>query len=169
VSAAFAIILLGVVAALPAAAAVKVIDFTIHGGSWSHVNGVDSPYGLPQQPTISGKLTFDDTRTDADAFLDLDYVTGARVWTLADIQPGSGVFYSGDTFSAFVLLLGAGNVLGSNNAAGIFDGPQGISCNGCVSIDAISAVPEPGVWAMMVGGFALLGAALRRRKTALAG
>ncbi len=29
---------------------------------------------------------------------------------------------------------------------------------------AIAAVPEPGVWALMLGGFAMMGAALRRRR-----
>jgi hypothetical protein len=29
---------------------------------------------------------------------------------------------------------------------------------------AVSSVPEPGVWAMMLGGFALIGLALRRRR-----
>jgi hypothetical protein len=28
-------------------------------------------------------------------------------------------------------------------------------------------VPEPGTWAMMISGFALIGAAMRRRKTTI--
>jgi hypothetical protein len=31
----------------------------------------------------------------------------------------------------------------------------------------ISPVPEPATWAMMIGGFALIGASMRRRKTAI--
>lgn len=34
-----------------------------------------------------------------------------------------------------------------------------------VPFGQISAVPEPGVWAMMIAGFALVGSALRRRRT----
>lgn len=33
---------------------------------------------------------------------------------------------------------------------------------------AVSAVPEPGVWALMISGFGMLGAALRRRRTTAA-
>ncbi len=43
--------------------------------------------------------------------------------------------------------------------------------NGGVFFDAISvqmAVPEPATWAMMIGGFGLAGAALRRRRALLA-
>ncbi len=37
-----------------------------------------------------------------------------------------------------------------------------------VSVNALpGAVPEPATWAMMIGGFALAGAAMRRRKTAV--
>lgn len=36
-----------------------------------------------------------------------------------------------------------------------------------VSLDIAYAVPEPATWTMMIGGFALAGAALRRRKPAV--
>ena len=35
-------------------------------------------------------------------------------------------------------------------------------------LDATGAVPEPGVWLMLIGGFGLVGAAARRRRTAVA-
>jgi hypothetical protein len=38
-----------------------------------------------------------------------------------------------------------------------------------LSIPALSgAVPEPSSWAMMIGGFALVGAGMRRRRTSVA-
>ncbi|MFD1612887.1 PEPxxWA-CTERM sorting domain-containing protein [Sphingomonas tabacisoli] len=45
------------------------------------------------------------------------------------------------------------------------DGIDGFKINNIV---AVAAVPEPASWAMMIGGFALAGAAVRRRRTALA-
>jgi hypothetical protein len=36
-----------------------------------------------------------------------------------------------------------------------------------VALDVTAAVPEPATWAMMIGGFALVGASMRRRKTAV--
>jgi hypothetical protein len=39
--------------------------------------------------------------------------------------------------------------------------PVGIAASGAI---AIPSLPEPGSWAMMVGGFGLAGAALRRRR-----
>lgn len=37
-----------------------------------------------------------------------------------------------------------------------------------VRIGSVAAVPEPATWAMMVGGFGMLGSALRRRRPAMA-
>ena len=49
---------------------------------------------------------------------------------------------------------------------GLFDGPNGAS--GTLSISTVvAAIPEPGTWAMMVLGFGLAGAAIRRRSIAM--
>ncbi|WP_156378509.1 MULTISPECIES: PEPxxWA-CTERM sorting domain-containing protein [unclassified Phenylobacterium] len=152
----------------PAAAAIKQIDFTVSSGDWQHLNGVNGPYGLSLQPTLSGSLRFDDTKADSSAFVSLDYVTGTRVWTLADIAANSSIFYSGGAFSAFALHFGSGNLLASNTTASVAEGPNTLYCNNCVSIGPVSAVPEPQTWALMIAGFGLLGTALRRRKAMLA-
>ena len=34
-----------------------------------------------------------------------------------------------------------------------------------INVSAVNAVPEPATWAMMIGGFGLAGAAMRRRRT----
>ena len=55
---------------------------------------------------------------------------------------------------------------GSNNIFGIAIGPSGAS-NDSYAIDDVrfhaAGAPEPAAWALMIGGFALAGAALRRR------
>lgn len=43
------------------------------------------------------------------------------------------------------------------------DGRDGRSASGSAAFN-ISAVPEPGVWTLLIGGFALTGSALRRRR-----
>lgn len=59
---------------------------------------------------------------------------------------------------------------GSNPLAlGIFPNPSSFECNNCnvvryaISGLATAAVPEPATWAMMIAGFGLVGAAMRRR------
>jgi hypothetical protein len=39
---------------------------------------------------------------------------------------------------------------------------------GVVTIGGTPAVPEPATWAMMIGGFGLIGATMRRRSTKIA-
>jgi hypothetical protein len=51
--------------------------------------------------------------------------------------------------------------------------PESHTASGCglgeiIFADASGAVPEPATWALMIGGFGMAGAMLRRRRTALA-
>lgn len=50
-----------------------------------------------------------------------------------------------------------------------FGGPGSVNLTGFsrFTLSAVPAVPEPATWAMMVAGFGLLGAAMRRRRTTL--
>jgi hypothetical protein len=170
---AFAAALVAAACAQPAAASIKVVDFTVHGGSWTHLNGVDGPYGLPDQPTVGGSVTLDTTVTNASAFLDLDYTTGTRTWTLADIGSGSLSFFSGDSLIAFAIFFTTpGNVLGSSNTAGIAEGANTIFCNGCVTVDSVhdpvAQVPEPSTWLLALLGFGGAGAMIRRQRAVAA-
>ena len=54
---------------------------------------------------------------------------------------------------------------GYSVAGGASYGPNRL---GRVTLEGAGAVPEPASWAMMVGGFGLLGATLRRRKAVIA-
>jgi hypothetical protein len=93
-------------------------------------------------------------------WLQLGYVADNIGWT----GGGGGGGYSG----------GAGGMLDSNGGGGgsyIADdatwlyGLDGANAgNGWVSINFLSAVPEPSNWAMLIAGFGLTGAAMRRRR-----
>ena len=111
--------------------------------------------------------------------------TGSTVtWTLYDLAT---TIDSDQTYSDVSIFndLGTGTVYGSVtvgsatslvtvalNAAGIqalnraVDGGFAFNVGGALSFDA--AVPEPASWAMMIAGFGLVGAAMRRRSAALA-
>jgi hypothetical protein len=41
----------------------------------------------------------------------------------------------------------------------------GAAGSGSFNFEVAAGVPEPATWAMMIGGFGLIGAAARRRKT----
>lgn len=49
-----------------------------------------------------------------------------------------------------------------------FNGSLPVSTSGLVVLSRVSAVPEPAAWALMIGGFGLVGGTLRRRHAAVA-
>jgi hypothetical protein len=116
---------------------------------------------------------------------DILYTQGGTSLTINFDTPvgGFGLFAEPNPFAVhqFTLTLSDGSVVG-----GAFDGNGGAGFlgflgNGVVSATLTStadfaigdfyvtsgAVPEPATWAMMIGGFALVGASMRRRSTAV--
>jgi hypothetical protein len=74
------------------------------------------------------------------------------------VQVGDGEYQDGGTYSAYVFDHACGDAYCDT-------GSGDISTNYAFRI-AASAAPEPASWAMMVGGFAVVGAGLRRRVSA---
>ena len=150
-------------ASTPSFAALITVRFEIEGGDWFQLIGAGNPFGLPSQPTLDGSVTIDDTLSGGAAFVGINYTTGSRVWTLADIdRAASRVAYNGDgSFQYFVLYFVSNttpphNYIDTYNTVGVYDGSDAIACNNCVVITS-PPVPEPSTWAMMLLGFAALG------------
>jgi hypothetical protein len=145
------------------------IDFTA-SGTWQTF-GVP-PFGLSANPSpLSGDVTIDTTNNlgagavfGASQFVSLDWVTGSKVWTLADISTQSQVYYSNTGVADFLIFFGNSGTDGkpygaiaTTNTVLIDDGHNGISCNGCViasglSPPPVSATPLPPTWTMMLIG-----------------
>ena len=87
-------------------------------------------------------------------FTTFDYTPGATssAWTL-------------DTLTAYVPASAQVRVQFGGNSGSVARGAPGLDN---VSLTAKAAVPEPATWALMIAGFGLAGAALRRRAPAAA-
>jgi hypothetical protein len=72
-------------------------------------------------------------------------------------------FFSSNAFITGVSF-GAGSGFGAN-FVGYIDNVRGTTVGGDTGIVNFEAVPEPATWAMMIGGFGLVGAAMRRRSS----
>lgn len=78
---------------------------------------------------------------------------------VAPTTPGGTILFSGD------LLFAAGDRFDFvvNNGGSYYNDSTGLSAR-----FSTAGVPEPATWALMIGGFGLAGAALRRRRAAVA-
>lgn len=141
------------------------------GGQASHWSG---PTGFSAasltrigQLVNYGTLSFEDaTLTGVARDKRLAAVQGA-IWQVA-----SGRNVTGDGLDATIDNLSAGQFgssYGAISAKYTFITPQGVypSSRGKQSF-AFAAVPEPGTWALLIAGFGLTGAALRRSRQRLA-
>lgn len=151
------------------------IDFTATG-TWQTF-GV-APFGLSANPSpLSGEVTIDTTNNlgtgvvyGANQFVALDWVTGSKVWTLADINSSqSQVVYTNNGVINFIIVFGnfgtdgmPYGTIGINNTVLIDDGYNGIDCNGCVTALGLSSPPDlatplPPTWTMMLIGLVVVG------------
>lgn len=92
-----------------------------------------------------------------------------RMTALLDIKPGTGI---GSLWGRLEVQCGEGAICDYSHTSSLSIGPlpDGVSINfdapGFLSGKTTAAVPEPGVWALMLLGFGGAGAALRRRRRA---
>jgi len=129
--------------------------------SFSNVVGFGSTYSDP-----GGIVEFDIT----DLALAANSTYGLYITqTVANLGSTSGVRYSGsgNAVSIGTPLVADGNltILNGRGASYAFTGISnfGRSFNGSLSYTVNAAVPEPATWGLMILGFGLAGAAMRRR------
>jgi hypothetical protein len=115
--------------------------------------------------------TFDETTSDY-----FEYVSGSDFYTELNLVSGQ----SYDVYAAFNILLRAGPQIGpvtmdfSNTSTIGIQAPTGGSFTsssgeflGFAQTPGTGVVPEPASWAMLIAGFGLVGATMRRRRAAL--
>ncbi len=161
-----ALLLAIALAPLPATAATLTLD-----AGWTN----DTLSSVPG-PTDNSPWTFTVT-SGAHFSLTDDFVTGDTYFVTGSIN-GTSTFYAGandvratgpngsawlnPSYSKFSTYVGPGTY--TFNVTG--DGVAGVPAGLALRLD--SNVPEPASWAMMIAGFGLVGAAMRRRVAAVA-
>lgn len=171
--------------ASPAAAAVKTVNFHIEGGWIILDQGL--PFQMTGSPILDGTFSFDDTvfhagsggTTVYDSIEAVDFTPGDQIWALGDVAPNTYVRASspGGPFIFFALVFDNisspngdhANIITANQGQ-LYDGVKSAICfENCMSwtvTDGLpttgGGVPEPATWALMIAGFGLVGATLRR-------
>ncbi|GAO38180.1 hypothetical protein SCH01S_09_00270 [Sphingomonas changbaiensis NBRC 104936] len=100
------------------------------------------------------------------------FITSGPNTQLVDAIVGRG---SGNSFAAYCTGCTVAQQQQAINDAAAYWSPNGGTFTGTYTLGAatgsgtftITAVPEPATWALMIGGFGLIGAAARRRRTAV--
>jgi len=175
-------------AATPASAALQTVNFS---GTIEYINS-DIPSDLAVNDAVTMSVTYDDsfevepgifliagpdaalnftvgshvfTLTD---YFDIDYFEPAIIFDYAGLTGDTEVYFTGHTGSDF-LYTGV-KLLGSRcPVVGCFElrldaDPLNLYAFGSLTADSTGAVPEPASWAMLIAGFGLTGAAMRRRR-----
>lgn len=149
---------------------------------WFGISGTVAPFGLPNQPHLYGSLVVQDVglvdngggtfTSGLESVVSINFRTGSRVWTMADLTANTVIYWNDVTTpESFTLHFNGNNRIGASSS--LSDGVNRISCNSCgvSALEAspapeepqLGAIPEPTTWALMITGFGMAGAALRRR------
>jgi hypothetical protein len=126
------------------------------------VADTETAYNAARDPDITLKYLF---KSDDGNFGDFGTVTGSTSGTWS--TPNFLVDYIGVKAANFFVLYSVGGV--SSGSWNTFDIPFKKNPHDLSHIAFFGTnVPEPGTWAMMIAGFGLVGAAVRRRRGTVA-
>lgn len=149
---------------LASSAQATILHYTFDPGAYYDFAGFNN--------TVTGSFDYD---TAAGTFSNVDYVRGGDTFTVASSTgPGAGVdqAFFGDTSTGdydvyqFATPLAGG---GTDTITAAFHPAEFVAAGGSVSTTGLAAAaPEPATWAVMVLGFGLSGAMMRRRGTVAA-
>lgn len=138
-------------------------------GNQTDADAAESQYNALRDPDIElGNLI---TKSDASNFGDFGTITGgggtSGTWSL----PGYLISFLGvKAGNDFILYqLASPSSSGSWSTAGLVNRNGGqLGLSHLSFFGSETAVPEPAQWALMIGGFGLVGAAMRRRRAPVA-
>lgn len=149
----------GAIGAPPNDPAGRYVDL---GGSTGAPGRFETRLAFPVTANTTYNFTFDYRSTGGDANAAQAFV-GDQTFSVARTDPTFARFSQDFTFSdAYIASSGGlarvvfqGDPLDTDNS--------GIGIDGVLFSQVIAAVPEPSSWTLMIGGFGLVGGALRRR------
>jgi PEP-CTERM motif len=128
---------------------------------------------LAGAPDFANILSFATTLTAVDSFGSTANPAVLRLHADVTLPVAAGDYWFGISGDNIEIGLSLGDPLNSpiwllTGNSGQFDGSSFIGAAYNVYAGASGGVPEPASWAMLIAGFGLTGAAMRRRRTAVA-
>ena len=145
-----------------AQAADVILHYTFTPGSYFDLGGTVE--------TVTGSFDYDVTNP---ALENVQYNRGGDIFTVGSLDYGSaqpifGVFDGGGGADYDVYQLTNSLALGGIDPIVGGTHPAVVVYGAGVAVSTVAGVPEPATWALMLVGFAMTGAALRRRTSAAA-
>lgn len=146
--------------------------FTLAAGAQAATYNVSGSFDSdPATPVLTGQFSFDDTGlpADFDGTLDLTALSISfmgQTYTLAQAADPYLQFEMGALTgpnASFTLPSGTLALQSFFGTSNFTYAANGSDLGGTLSFSVANAVPEPGTWALMLGGLAAVGVARRRK------
>ncbi|NJC33302.1 hypothetical protein GGR88_000776 [Sphingomonas jejuensis] len=166
-------LLASAVFAAPASAAVTITgNITPNGTSDTFFNWIGGDFSVAVDPAALNGIPDPELFLFADDGSASGALTGTLIGRDDDSGDGFGALFTGSLAAGnYVLSVGTFNFTQNEARRGTADYTRGetrfratFSDGVTINRGPVGAVPEPATWAMMIGGFGLVGSAMRRRR-----